>query len=237
MFKYLIICLVIVSLSTALNKPLRPQPSWNLVKKRDKDVTVTDVVAVLGRFNERSDFYKGEGYSRKVDGILTSEVFYNRIKSKPFKEKNWPVDIKGQLVGTDGMDKDEIKELTQQLKAKDAVSEAASNAVFTTFAKGATNGLAYPAQVDEEMAKWLLTDIDPKNKTEGKNRVFDLSKFEGQLAWGRAAVFLGWFLYIGLQFGGIYVVFFVPIMQNVFGYTDVDFYPIQTALHTSEWGK
>jgi hypothetical protein len=96
--------------------------------------------------------------------------------------------------------------------------------VFTSFAKGAENGNAYPKQVDEEMAKWL--------SAEG---VFDLQRFELSLLLGKLYVAIGWFLYVGLQFGGVYVVFFVPIMSQFF--PDVDFYPIQTYLHTSEWGK
>lgn len=102
--------------------------------------------------------------------------------------------------------------------------QAGADAVFTSFAKGAENGNAYPLQVDEEMTKWLSPE-----------RVFDLTNFELTLLFGRLYVFIGWFLYIGLQFGGVYVVFFAPIMSQFF--PDVDFYPVQTYLHTSEWGK
>lgn len=74
------------------------------------------------------------------------------------------------------------------------------------------------------MLKWLSED-----------GVFDLAQFQWSLFWGRFYVALGWFLYIGLQFGGVYVVFFAPIMSQFF--PDIDFYPVQTFLHTSEWGK
>lgn len=47
--------------------------------------------------------------------------------------------------------------------------------------------------------------------------------------------FLGWFLYIGLQFGGVYIVFFVPFMKQFF--PDYDFYFVQTYLHTETWFK
>ncbi len=75
------------------------------------------------------------------------------------------------------------------------------------------------------MSKWLTST----------DRTFDLGAFELSLLAGRFYVALGWFLYIGLQFGGVYVVFFAPIMSQFF--PDVDFYPVQTFLHTSEWGK
>ena len=104
-------------------------------------------------------------------------------------------------------------------------SRGMSPTPIPSYIQGAENGLAYPAQVDEEMAKWLSPETG----------AFDLSKLESSLLLGKLNVFIGWFLYIGLQFGGVYVVFFVPIMSQFF--PDVDFYPIQTALHTSTWGK
>ena len=52
-----------------------------LVNKPDNKVTIEEVIAILGRFKFREDFYIGEGYSRKSckNGLLTSELFYNSI--------------------------------------------------------------------------------------------------------------------------------------------------------------
>ena len=91
------------------------------------------------------------------------------------------------------------------------VSVRGCEAVFTSFAKGATNGVAYPRQVDEEMARWLTPDTG-----------FNVNKLEESLIAGKLWVFIGWFLYIGLQFGGVYIVFFVPFMKQFF--PDFDFY-------------
>lgn len=214
------------------NRPLNPQPRWGLVNKPDKKVTVEEVIAILGRFKQRTDFYIGEGYSRKSckNGLLTSELFYESINKLKFNTKNWPRNKNNELFGTEGLNKKEIKEMENRLKNIGTISSEATDAIFTTLAKGATNGLSYPQQVDEEMQKWLYNNDDG-------SRIFDLNAFERSLLNGRFQVFLGWFLYIGLQFGGVYVVFFVPIMQNILGYTDIDFYPIQTLLHTETWGK
>ena len=214
------------------NRPLSPQPRWGLVNKPDNKVTIEEVIAILGRFKFREDFYIGEGYSRKSckNGLLTSELFYNSINQLKFNTNNWPKTKDGILYGTEGLDSKEIKKMENRLKNIGTISNDATDAVFTSFSKGATNGICFPKQVDEEMEKWLTSYDDG-------SRIFDLNAFERSLLNGRFQVFLGWFLYIGLQFGGVYVVFFVPIMQNIFGYTDIDFYPIQTFLHTETWGK
>ena len=195
-----------------------------------------DLVNVVSRFNKREDFYDGQGYRRPADGLLSSESFYRAISQRKFEERNWPVDVAtGERLGIEGLNAAEIHALQRGL-ASSPPSQEACDIVFTSLAKGATNGQAYPAQADEEMAKWLYGGEQQQQQTPG-GRQLDLVRLETQLAWGRFNVALGWFLYIGLQFGGVYVVFFVPIMQNVFGYTDVDFYPIQTYLHTETWGK
>lgn len=198
------------------------KPTWGFLSNRNTpNPTVLDVVSVLGRFQNREDFFKGIGYRRPEGGLLTNITFYDNISKRKFNK--WPLDSNGVLVGTQGMDEKQISEMKKQL-ASQPVSVRGCEAVFTSFAKGATNGVAYPRQVDEEMSRWLTPE-----------RVFDLSKFEQSLIQGKLWVFLGWFLYIGLQFGGVYIVFFVPFAQQFF--PDVDFYPVQTALHTSEWGK
>eukprot|EP01041_Mallomonas_annulata_P003266 gene3266-6463_t len=206
-----------VTVKMVSNRPLNPQANWGLREKKPL-VTVLDLVSVLGRFNKRSDFYEGEGYSRPSKGFLTQKSFYETISSKKFTK--WPEDEDGNLLGATGLTKQEIDIFRKNFE--NSVSQSGADAVFTTFAKGATNGFAYPAQVDEEMKKWLQEDGS-----------FSLTQFEKALNSGRLSVLLGWFLYIGLQFGGIYVVFFVPIMSHF--YPDIDYYPIQTFLHTSEW--
>ena len=220
------------------DRPLKPQPTWG-VKDKKPDTYILDVVSVLGRFKDRTDFYSGSEFERPEEGLLTKERFYNKLKDRRFED--WPLDEDGNLVGTSGLSESEIENLRERLQS--ALSENGIEAVFTSFAKGAGNGVVYPGQVDFEMGKWLSS-----------NRIFSLEKFENTLFWGRVNVFIGWFLYIGLQFGGIYVVFFVPIMSHFFPgklllylkyriiimfliFIDVDYYPVQTFLHTSEWGK
>ena len=198
------------------------KPTWGFFNNRNTpSPTVLDVVSVLGRFQKREDFYKGVGYRRPEGGLLTNITFYDSISKRKFDK--WPVDSTGTLIGCEGMDDKQISEMKKKL-ASQKVSVRGCEAVFTSFAKGATNGVAYPRQVDEEMARWLSED-----------RVFDINKFEGSLIQGKLWVFIGWFLYIGLQFGGVYIVFFVPFARQFF--PDVDFFAIQTALHTNEWGK
>jgi hypothetical protein len=198
------------------------KPTWGFLSNRGTpSPTVLDVVSVLGRFQKREDFYKGIGYRRPAEGLLTNITFYDNISKRKFNQ--WPKDSNGVLVGSQGMDEKQIAEMKKALTSG-SVSVRGCEAVFTSFAKGATNGVAYPKQVDEEMARWLSPE-----------RVFNLNKFEESLILGKLWVFVGWFLYIGLQFGGVYIVFFVPFAQQFF--PDVDFYPVQTALHTSEWGK
>ena len=218
------------------NRLISPQHKWGLIKPQESKVEVEDVVAVLGRYSNRQDFYIGEGYSRKStgDNILDQGIFYNAIKDKKFNKKDWPLTPTGELCGTEGLSIDEIKSMEKRLSSS-SVTVDACDAIFTSFAKGATNGLAFPAQVDEEMNKWLTTSDSTSAVSKKSSKIFNLQAFESSLWNGRFQVFLGWFLYIGLQFGGVYVVFFVPIMQNIFHVTDVDFYPIQTYLHTETW--
>lgn len=198
------------------------KPTWGLLSNRNSpSPTVLDVVSVLGRFKNREDFYEGIGYRRPKEGLLTNITFYDNISKRKFN--TWPVDSKGVLVGTTGMDDKQIADMKKKLAAT-PVSVRGCEAVFTSFAKGATNGVAYPKQVDEEMAKWLTPETG-----------FNINKLEESLIAGKLWVFVGWFLYIGLQFGGVYIVFFVPFMKQFF--PDFDFYFVQTALHTSEWGK
>lgn len=198
------------------------KPTWGLLSNRNvPSPTVMDVVSVLGRFQKREDFYEGIGYRRPKTGLLTNITFYENISKRKFS--TWPVDSKGILIGTAGMNEQEIAAMKKKLSAE-PVSVRGCEAVFTSFAKGATNGVAYPRQVDEEMARWLTPDTG-----------FNVNKLEESLIAGKLWVFVGWFLYIGLQFGGVYIVFFVPFMKQFF--PDFDFYFVQTALHTSEWGK
>lgn len=207
-------------------KPLAQEPTWRVLRQPPK-TSVLDVVSVLGRFSKRTDFFLGEGYQRPNPAtgyeLLKAEGFYKTMQKRKFDIKCWPRDASGALVGTEGLSVAEVSELGRCLASAE-VSRAGCDAVFTSFAKGALNGIAYAEQVDIEMRQWMSED-----------RVFSLPRFELSLLAGKIAVFVGWFLYIGLQFGGVYVVFFAPIASQFF--PDVDFYPVQTFLHTSEWGK
>lgn len=206
-----------IQIPTLLSRPIVPQATWGLFSKQ-KEVKVIDVLSVLSRFSKREDFYIGKGYRRPEQGLLSREVFYENISK--LKVKRVLKDKNGKPFGfPDQPEKDLLALLGNTVPTQEA-----ADAVFTSFAKGATNGVAYPKQVDEEMERWLSPD-----------GTFDLSSFQSSLAFGKFYVALGWFLYIGLQFGGVYVVFFVPIMSQFF--PEVDFYPVQTFLHTSEWGK
>ena len=85
--------------------------------------------------------------------------------------------------------------------------------------KGAGNGVVYPQQVDEELKKWY------------NDEQFDIQKFELSLLLGKINVAIGWFLFLGLQFVGLYVIFIVPILQQF--YPDIDYYFIRTYLHVN----
>lgn len=219
----LIICIICIS-AFSPNRPLNPQATWELVKKRVSTATILDVVSVIGRFQRREEFYEGDGtiYTRPPDDkLLNNKLFLERIQQLEFKR--WPVDEEGDLVGAGNLTEQEIEEKLKDMQ--NIVSKAGAEAIFTALAKGATNGLTYPIQVDEELSKWL--DLE--------KGILSIKELEKSLLFGRISVAIGWFLYVGLQFGGIYVVFFAPIMTYFF--PDVDFYPVQTFLHTSEWGK
>ena len=203
---------------------LSQEPTYRLLQRPPR-TSLLDVVSVLGRFKQRSDFYEGSGYIRpdiSQGGLLTKDLFYTRLQRRKFDASLWPVDPKsGALIGTEGLGKKEIEALAKQLQASE-VSRAGSDAVFASFAKGALNGVAYPEQVDEEMRNWLsiVEENNSNNSSNGGSsktkRVLSLRRFEDSLLRGKLAVFLGWFLYIGLQFGGVYVVFFAPIASYFF---------------------
>ena len=189
---------------------LRQEPTYRILQQPPR-TSLLDVVSVLGRFKQRSDFYEGSGYVRpdiSQGGLLTKDLLYNRLQKRKFDAFLWPINPQsGALVGTEGLDKKEIEALTKQLLASE-VSRAGSDAVFASFAKGALNGVAYPEQVDEEMRNWLsVKENSNETAVSGKQlRIFDVRRFEDSLLRGKMAVLLGWFLYIGLQFGDVYVV-------------------------------
>jgi hypothetical protein len=182
----------------------------------NEDVYISDIVSVIGRFRSRKDFLTGDGYERPPDGLLTKQKFYDRLKNKDFIISEWPKTENGELIGTGGLSEIEIEEMKKNVSKE--LSIAGCNAIFTSLAKGATNGVCYPIQADEEMHKWL-------DKSSGK---IDIDKFELSLSYGKLSVVIGWFLYIGLQFVALYVIFFVPIMKTFF--PDTDFYPVDTFL-------
>eukprot|EP00596_Hydrurales_sp_CCMP1899_P009137 CAMPEP_0119042484 /NCGR_PEP_ID=MMETSP1177-20130426/15424_1 /TAXON_ID=2985 /ORGANISM="Ochromonas sp, Strain CCMP1899" /LENGTH=169 /DNA_ID=CAMNT_0007009319 /DNA_START=171 /DNA_END=677 /DNA_ORIENTATION=+ len=161
------------------------KPTWGFLKNRGvPSPTILDLVSVLGRFQEREDFYQGRGYARpKKDingggGLLTNITFYDNINERPFK--TWPVDDDGVLLGSGGMNEIEIADMRKKFAAEPA-SVRGCEAIFTSFAKGAANGVAYPRQVDEEMAIW--------RSPEG---IVDLESLEGSLIAGKFYVFIGW---------------------------------------------
>lgn len=175
---------------------LATEPTWGL-RERLPRTTLLDVVSVLGRFQRRQDFFEGEGYQRPSSGLLSDENFYARMKTKRFDPKLWPVDETGELVGCSGMSKDEMEVLKKALTSTE-VSREGCRAVFTSLAKGAANGVAYPLQVDEEMAKWLTVS--------GKGRVFDVRKFEQSLLVGKINVAFAWVLFVGLNTAGVWII-------------------------------
>ena len=182
---------------------LREQPTFGL-RVKTEPVTLLDVVGVLGRFKNREEFFEGVGYSRRSIGdgqLLTNARFFERIKNKPFMADAWPIDkTTGRPVGlAEGEDQGQ---LLQHLQSA-AVSPAACYAIFTSFAKGAGNGCAWPVQVDEELGRWLVED----ETVEESRRIFDLEAFERTLAMGKLQVAIGWFLFLGLQGFAIYHLF------------------------------
>lgn len=210
--------------SMLFNK-LRQQPSFGLItiikKGRwdtaavDETTTIIDLISVLGRIESREDFYPGTGYARPTTGLLTKSRFYEIMKTKDFKQ--WPRNELNLPLGCDDITQKEFDELCVQLRSS-PVSKVGCDALFTSFSKGAANGVAYPQQVDEAMSKWLCTSGS-----------FDLEAFEQSLLLGKVNVAVGWFLFIGLQFVAYYVIFFVPIMQQFF--PDFDYYFVRTYLH------
>ena len=187
----------------ALRQPLKQQSRFGLRQPLKEPVTTVDVVSVLCRFKERYDFYEGEGYGRPSDGnLLTASRFTERIRDKPFVAELWPIDAAtGRPVGVEeGVDQQAlIAELSQK-----PPSEEACVAIFTAFAKGASGGIAYPVQVDEEMDKFLKVE-DGRGR-----RVFYQNELENSLRMGLLQVAIGWFLYVGLQFFAIFHLFLRP---------------------------
>lgn len=97
---------------SSLQKKLFPQATWRL-RKSAPDATVIDVLAVLSRFKKREDFYAGRGYSRPEEGLLTSELFYERIRDS--KLKRLPKSTDGTHFGLS--DKKDIDELRKHLES------------------------------------------------------------------------------------------------------------------------
>lgn len=190
--------------------PLKQQSRFGIKQRIENPVTVLDLVSVLCRFEQRYDFYSGDGYRRPDDGnLLTAARFYERIKDKPFLPEVWPLNTDGRPIGIEpGMDQALI---TTQLQ-KSPPTEEACTAIFTSFAKGASSGLAWPVQVDEEMAKWLTETVSSNGK---KSRVFDQAQFEQSLLIGKLQVVVGWFLFVGLQGFAIYHLFLRPFVKAV----------------------
>jgi len=203
-----------------VNAKLRQQPSFGLInfvkgREGDHDTTVIDLISVLGRIESREDFYPGTGYSRPTTGLLTKSRFYEIMKIKDFKQ--WPRNNLNLPLGCNDISQKEYDDLCIQLRSS-PVSKVGCDALFTSFSKGAANGVAYPQQVDEQMNKWL-----------SKSGQFNLEAFEQSLLLGKVNVAVGWFLFIGLQFVAYYVIFFVPIMQQF--YPNFDYYFVRTYLH------
>lgn len=184
---------------------LRQQAKFGL-REKQSPVTVLEIAGVLGRFRERLDFFEGVGYSRRSIGdrqLLTNARLFERLKDKAFLPDAWPIDKRtGALLGLDpsreGADKEEVLQRLQN----EALSPGACYAVFTSLAKGAGNGCAWPVQVDEELGKWLCEDEADESK-----RIFDVEAFESTLAMGKLQVAVGWFLFVGLQGFAIYHLF------------------------------
>jgi hypothetical protein len=101
------------------------KPTWGFLKNRGvPSPTILDLVSVLGRFQEREDFYQGKGYARPkkdvngVGGLLTNITFYDNINQRPFK--TWPVDDDGVLLGSGGMNEIEIAAMRKKLASEPA---------------------------------------------------------------------------------------------------------------------
>lgn len=192
----------------ALGTPLRQQSRFGLRDPIKEPVTNLDVVSVLCRFRERYDFCEGEGYARPSDGaLLTAARFYERIKDKPFQVELWPVDAAtGVAAGIEGSGMSQA-EIIAKL-SQSPPSEEACKAVFTSFAKGASGGLAFPVQIDEEMAKFLKVVDDGAGR-----RIFNQDAFENTLKAGKLQVAVGWFLFLGLQSFAVYHLFLRPAVK------------------------
>lgn len=185
-----------LSLAPPASRLLRTEPTWGL-RERLPRTTLLDVVSVLGRFRRRQDFFEGEGYQRPSSGLLSDESFFARMQARRFDPKLWPVDETGELIGCAGLSNDEREALRKGLMSAD-VSREGCRAVFTSFAKGAANGVAYPIQVDEEMSKWLTVS--------DQGRLFDIRRFEQSLLVGKVNVAFAWVLFVGLNTAGVWII-------------------------------
>lgn len=110
---------------------LKQQATWNLVDRSKKDATVLDVLSVLCRFNQRQDFYAGEGYQRQAQ-LLTAERFYNIISSRKASPKTWPKDDTGRPFGQSSMSTKEFQELQRTVAATPPSVEGAL-AIFVSI--------------------------------------------------------------------------------------------------------
>jgi len=184
---------------------LRQQATFGL-REKQSPVTVLEIAGVLGRFRERQNFFEGVGYSRRSIGdgqLLTNARLFDRLKDKAFLSDAWPIDKRtGAPLGLDPAKEGADKEQVLQRLQTEALSPSACFAVFTSLAKGAGNGCAWPVQVDEELGKWLCED-----EADETRRIFDVESFENTLAMGKLQVAVGWFLFIGLQGFAIYHLF------------------------------
>ena len=222
-----------------LADPLKQQCTWRLVHRSSPVATVEDVVGVICRFDEREEFMQGEGYHRPPDGnLLTAERMFERLQNLDFCGKRWPIDKEGELVGLGGrgLSDTEIKSEIERVSSLPA-SEAGSLAVFTSLAKGAANGCAFPQQIDEELAKFLYmhkgdnADFGGEEMRKEKGRavrVLDTKELENVLLQGKVGVAFGWMTYVVLQAGAVYTLFLGPFLRLNFPDIYAVLYPLDT---------
>jgi len=184
-------------------------PKSNLLFSKEK-IPLVDVIAIIGRIDSVNSIADWKNLpSTKVPNLETAVppmwlprgAFKTNIRNAKFLD--WPVDANGEPIGGADLKKAEMNRIK---KKGPAIGDAALDAVFDTWAGGAS--IATPDKVEKQLSKW---------RPNGKD--LDLGAFVNAAVFGRSLIGLGAFTFILIQLVAYGTLFIAPVLRIFF---DID---------------